>query len=135
MVWLSALLVLLLLLCTVVSSADHYRVLNVQRSAGEREIKKAYHKLALKYHPDKQPDEDKKREAEEMFQEIGEAYEVLTDDEKRKLYDLGEDPYGTQNGQQAQRGDPFAFFRQAAGGGGGGGRGGGGGQRFHFNFG
>lgn len=63
---------------------DYYEVLNVSRNAGEDEIKKAYRKLAIKYHPDKNPDN---KEAEEKFKEATEAYEVLRDSEKRSRYD------------------------------------------------
>ncbi|HXS37673.1 MAG TPA: J domain-containing protein [Flavipsychrobacter sp.] len=67
---------------------DYYKVLGVDKKATQDEIKKAYRKLAIKYHPDKNP-EDKK--AEEKFKEINEAYDVLGDPEKRKKYDeLGE---------------------------------------------
>src|SRR5699024_2722663 len=68
---------------------NYYDILGVSKDAGEKEIKKAYRKLAAKYHPDKNPDDDS---AEEKFKEVGEAYEVLSDDEKRKLYDrVGKD--------------------------------------------
>jgi molecular chaperone DnaJ len=63
---------------------DYYEVLNVSRNAGEDEIKKAYRKLAIKYHPDKNPDN---KEAEEQFKEATEAYEILRDAEKRSRYD------------------------------------------------
>ena len=63
---------------------DYYEVLDVSRNAGEDEIKKAYRKLAIKYHPDKNPDN---KEAEEKFKEATEAYEVLRDSEKRSRYD------------------------------------------------
>ena len=63
---------------------DYYKVLGVDRKASETEIKKAYRKLALKYHPDRNPDDKK---AEEMFKEISEAYAVLSDKDKRQQYD------------------------------------------------
>ncbi|XP_046964806.1 dnaJ homolog subfamily B member 6 isoform X2 [Vanessa cardui] len=64
---------------------DYYRTLGVTRTATEAEIKKAYRKLALKWHPDKNP--DNADEANRRFKEISEAYEVLSDENKRKLYD------------------------------------------------
>ncbi len=63
---------------------DYYDILGVSRSASVAEIKKAYRKMALKYHPDKNPNN---KEAEEMFKEAAEAYEVLSDDTKRSRYD------------------------------------------------
>jgi molecular chaperone DnaJ len=63
---------------------DYYEVLGLDRNATKDEIKKAYRRLALKYHPDKNPD---KKSAEEKFKEISEAYAVLYDDDKRRLYD------------------------------------------------
>jgi curved DNA-binding protein len=63
---------------------DYYLMLGLNRNASEDEIKKAYRKLALKYHPDHHPDDS---ESEEKFKEIGEAYAVLSDLEKRKEYD------------------------------------------------
>src|SRR6185295_11086078 len=67
---------------------DYYKTLGVSKSATQDEIKKAYRKLAVKYHPDKNPGDKK---AEEKFKEVNEANEVLSDAEKRKKYDeLGE---------------------------------------------
>lgn len=62
---------------------DYYEVLGVDRNASEEELKRAYRKLAMKYHPDKNPDN---KEAEAQFKEINEAYEILSDGEKRNLY-------------------------------------------------
>ena len=88
---------------------DYYEVLGVSRTASEEEIKKAYRKLALKYHPDRNPNDP---EAEEKFKEAAEAYEVLHDPEKRRLYDqYGHD--GLQStGFEGFRGfeDIFASF-------------------------
>ncbi len=63
---------------------DYYEILGVSKSAGKDEIKKAYRQLAKQYHPDRNPDDE---EAEQKFKEIGEAYEVLGDEEKRAAYD------------------------------------------------
>ncbi|HQB98109.1 MAG TPA: DnaJ domain-containing protein, partial [Candidatus Cloacimonadota bacterium] len=63
---------------------DYYEVLGVDKNADEATIKKSYRKLAMQYHPDKNPDN---KDAEEKFKEASEAYEVLSDKEKRQLYD------------------------------------------------
>ena len=83
---------------------DYYEVLGVEKTASAEEIKKAYRKSAMKYHPDRNPGD---KEAEEKFKELGEAYEVLSDDQKRSRYDqfgfAGVDPnYGAGQG-----GNPF----------------------------
>ena len=89
---------------------DYYEVLGLQKGASTDDIKKAYRKLALKYHPDRNPDD---KEAEEKFKEAAEAYEVLSDDDKRARYDqfgfAGVDPnYGA--GQGGYGGSGFGGF-------------------------
>ena len=64
---------------------DYYKILNVNKDATTEEIKKSYHKLALKFHPDKNSN---KKEAENKFKEIVEAYEVLSDENKRNRYNI-----------------------------------------------
>lgn len=78
---------------------DYYEVLGVDKSATDEELKKAYRKLAKKYHPDANP--DNKAEAEAKFKEVNEAYEVLSDSQKRKMYDQfgTADPQGFGGGQ------------------------------------
>ncbi len=72
---------------------DYYEILGVPRNASQEEIKKAYRRLAMEYHPDRHPPE-KRKWAEEKFKEISEAYEVLSDPEKRRHYDMyGQSPY------------------------------------------
>ena len=67
------------------SKEDYYKLLNVERDASEGDIKKAYRKLAMKYHPDKNPGDNA---AEEKFKQISEAYEILSDAQKRQAYDM-----------------------------------------------
>src|SRR3954467_9550498 len=104
---------------------DYYEVLGVERTATEEDVKRAYRKLAVKFHPDKNPDDP---HAEEQFKELGEAYDVLMDGNKRAAYDR----YGHAAFAQGTAGagaggfhDPFDIFREVFGGGGGGGMGGG----------
>ena len=114
-------------------SDDYYAVLGLTRDAKTKEIKSAYRKLALKYHPDKVEEADKEK-AESIFVKVSEAYAVLSDDDKRKIYDK----YGKPGLEAYERGqDPEAAGFGAGGGFGGGGFGGGGpgGQRFHFQHG
>ncbi|MDY0111570.1 MAG: molecular chaperone DnaJ [Candidatus Syntrophosphaera sp.] len=87
---------------------DYYEVLGVSRDATEDEIKKAYRKLAMKYHPDKNPDN---KEAEEKFKEASEAFEVLSDKEKRQLYDqYGHAGIDQQFGNGGFNWDHFSHF-------------------------
>lgn len=128
---------------------DYYEVLGVSKSATDAEIKKAYRKLAKKYHPDMNKDNPK---AEDLFKEVTEAYEVLSDKEKRKLYDqfghAAFDEGAGQGGAYGAGGQGFGSgaggfggfggqgFRGGFSGGGGfgsGNFGGGGGGSFHFN--
>ena len=107
---------------------DYYEVLSVSRTATEEEIKRSYRKLAVKFHPDKNPGD---KEAEEKFKELGEAYDVLMDENKRAAYDRYGHAAFAQGSAGAGRGggfhDPFDIFREVFGGaGGGGGMGGGG---------
>ena len=93
---------------------DYYKVLGVNRNVDDKKLKSAYRKLALKWHPDKHKEESKE-EATKKFTEISQAYEVLSDPEKRRIYDqTGQDP-----GQNNQQGQPGEGFR--------------GGQNFHFS--
>lgn len=93
---------------------SYYDVLGVKKNATSNEIKKAYHKLARQNHPDKFP-EGERDEATQKFQKIGEAYEVLSDDEKRKIYDVsGEE--GLKGGGMPTNMDPFEMFSSMFGG-------------------
>ncbi|KAL1505857.1 hypothetical protein ABEB36_005319 [Hypothenemus hampei] len=104
---------------------DYYKILGVKRTASKREIIKAYRKAAQKWHPDNyQTDEKMKKIAEKKFVDIAAAKEVLTDEEKRRQFDSGEDPLDPESGKQNMHanfhhfnnfhGSPFQF-------------------RFHFN--
>jgi len=85
---------------------DYYDVLGVSKNANDDELKKAYRKLAKKYHPDANP--DNKKEAEAKFKEVNEAYEVLSDPQKRKMYDQ----FGTVDPQQGFNGTGGPFGGQ-----------------------
>src|SRR5437773_10215443 len=98
---------------------DYYEVLGVDRTAGEEEIKKAYRKMAVKFHPDKNPGD---KTAEEKFKELGEAYEVLCDPQRRAAYDqYGHAAFDPRmragaGGRTGGFHDPFDIFREVFGG-------------------
>ena len=120
---------------------DLYKTLGIMRDATEDEIKRAYKKLALKYHPDRNSNksESEREIANTKFKEIGEAYEILSDPEKKRRYDQGVEIEDIDNPHAGPRGggmggmggmDPnmlFQMFMQQQGGGGGRG-----GHTFHF---
>jgi len=98
------------------SRVDYYKVLGVPKTATASEIKKAYRKLAMNYHPDKMKNfsEPEKEKANKLMKEIGEAYAILSDENKRVKYDQGDEFDEQQNS------NPFYGFQQ---------------QGFSFNFG
>jgi curved DNA-binding protein len=101
---------------------DYYKILGVERTADDKQIKKAYRDLARKFHPDKNPND---KEAERRFKQINEAYEVLSDSDKRAKYDqLGPNYRQGPNGwgDYGNNSDPLGDFFSTIFGGGGGGR-------------
>lgn len=119
--------------------SDYYQVLGIARGASQDEIKKAYRKSALKYHPDRNQGD---AQAEKKFKEISEAYEVLSDEKKRQIYDqygadalrggMGAGPGGA--GGFSSMEEALRTFMHAFGGGGGGGGGMGGGESIFDSF-
>lgn len=110
---------------------DYYKILDIEKSANDQEIKKAYRKMALKWHPDKNSEsEESKLQAEKKFKDIAEAYAILTDATKRQQYDSGMDIEEIEQGGGFGGGfpggfgggvDPSQIFQMFFGGGGGGG--------------
>ena len=83
----------------IIMPKDYYKILGLNKGASDSEIKKAYRKLSVKWHPDKNP--NNKEEATRQFQEISEAYSILSDSEKRQQYDqVGMDFVNNQSGGQ-----------------------------------
>ncbi|KAJ2760634.1 DnaJ- protein scj1 [Coemansia nantahalensis] len=114
----AALCVLALCLCIAAAATgkDYYRILGVSRDASQHEIKRQYKTLSRRHHPDKNPGDEK---AHERFIELAEAYEVLSDDEKREIYNrYGEEGLKNQGGPGGGGGfhDPFDIFAQFFGG-------------------
>jgi DnaJ family protein C protein 7 len=101
---------------------DYYKILGVEKNASDDDLKKAYRKLALKWHPDKNSQtEEKRAEAEKKFKDINEAYSVLSDPEKKRQYDLGGDDMmgGGGPGFESYQGadiDPNVIFKTFFGG-------------------
>lgn len=107
---------------------DYYKILKVARNANAKEIKRSYRELALIWHPDKHTGEEEKEKAAKEFQLIAEAYEILSDDDLRRKYDLGEEVLPNQGGGGGgghQGFNPFGGFNFRQGGG----------QHFQFHFG
>eukprot|EP01022_Parablepharisma_sp_SALTPOND_P008019 TRINITY_DN135081_c0_g1_i1.p3 TRINITY_DN135081_c0_g1~~TRINITY_DN135081_c0_g1_i1.p3 ORF type:complete len:320 (+),score=43.49 TRINITY_DN135081_c0_g1_i1:852-1811(+) len=95
---------------------DYYSILGVDKNATEEEIKKAYRKLALKWHPDRVNDPESKPKAEAMFKDIAEAYKVLSDKDQRRRYDLGQDTEMPEAEDFMTGFNPFDIFRAFFGG-------------------
>jgi curved DNA-binding protein CbpA len=104
----------------IANRKDHYKTLGVSKQATKDEIKRAYRKLAMKNHPDTVRDPVEKEKAEAKFKEITQAFEILSDDERRRRYDAGEDEDNPQGHQHHGFHHGFPF---------------GGGQTFTFHFG
>ncbi len=109
---------LIIIIVTIIeeisAEEDLYKILGVKRDATANEIKRKYRQLSKKYHPDK----NKSKEASEKYVKINEAYDILSDNKKRRLYDRGGmDLVNRQSQMQEGGGDPFDFFSQFFGGG------------------
>ncbi|KAI5815768.1 hypothetical protein BZA77DRAFT_265234 [Pyronema omphalodes] len=113
-----SLLILLSIVPLILAAQDYYKILGLDKSASPKDIKRAYRNLSKKWHPDKNPDN---AAASDKFREVAEAYETLSDDEQRKIYDR----YGAEGLKKHQQGgqggghhDPFDLFSRFFGGGG-----------------
>ncbi|THH29597.1 hypothetical protein EUX98_g4576 [Antrodiella citrinella] len=98
----------ILLLAVLVNAADLYKVLDIDRSASDKDVRAAYKRLSRKYHPDKNKEEG----AEEKFVEVAHAYEILSDTQKRQIYDRhGEEGLKAHEGGQQHHANPFDMFQ------------------------
>jgi len=113
---------------------DYYKILGVDKNANEEEIKKAYRKRAMVHHPDRHSGatEAEQKDHEHKFKEVGEAYAILSDDKKRRMYDSGQD-LEDGGGHGFHDVDPNSIFQAFFGGGGMGGHPGMGGHHFQFS--
>lgn len=102
-----AILNLLIVLTLVTAGRDFYKILDVSKSASLHDIKKAYRRLAKELHPDKNKDD---ADASQKFQDLGAAYEVLSDEDKRKKYDRCGEECLQKEGMMDSGFDPFASF-------------------------
>ena len=92
------------------TTIDYYKILNCSRDATQSEIKAAFRKATIKWHPDRYRDPAKKKEAESMMSKINNAYEILSDPRKKQMYDQGVDPDHPEYGGFEQNINPFDIF-------------------------
>merc|ERR1719394_370551 len=99
---------------------DYYKILAVDKNANEEEIKKAYRKRAMVHHPDRHAGatEVEKKDHEQKFKEVGEAYAILSEEKKRRMYDSGQDMEDGGGGGGFHDVDPNSIFQAFFGGGG-----------------
>ena len=104
--YLSFLVIFCLAWMYVQAGRNFYKILGINKNATPKDIKKAFRKLSVKYHPDKNPDED----TSEKYKDISEAYEVLSDPDKRRVYDRSGEDGVNKMGQQGGGMNPFDMF-------------------------